>query len=206
VIRVLVASDVRLYRDGLAEAIDRDERFDVVAVACSTEELLQQRGCADVVLLATEMPGALATVPALAQEGARVLALAVRELDEVVIECVEAGVAGFVTRDASLDDVLDAVASAARGESPSSPTIVSALMRRIAAGTNGAAPSSSPARLTRREREIVALIEEGLSNKQIAAGLSIELSTVKNHVHHILEKLNVSRRDEAAHALRRAQI
>jgi two-component system, NarL family, nitrate/nitrite response regulator NarL len=202
-IRVLVASDLRLYREGLVAPLAADEHIDVVATAAAVPAVLAlaTEHRPDVVLLATEMEGALDAVGELTAAGARVLALAVRDGDDDVVAYAEAGVAGYVTRDAALEDVVGAVRTAARGEAPCSPRLVASLLRRLAA--NAAAPP--PARhspLTYREREIVSLIEEGLSNKQIAARLSIGLSTVKNHVHHILEKLQVERRADAAAAVR----
>jgi DNA-binding NarL/FixJ family response regulator len=125
----------------------------------------------------------------------------VPEADDEIVQLAEAGVDGLVTRDASLADVLDAVAAAVRRETLTSPTVAAVLLRRVAslAGERRPAETSS---LTRREREIVALIGRGLSNKEIAQSLRIELSTVKNHVHNILEKLHVPRRTDAVAAAR----
>jgi two-component system, NarL family, nitrate/nitrite response regulator NarL len=205
-IRVLVASDLRLYREGLAASLAADERVDFVATAASASEALAvaEEHCPQVVLLATEMNAALEYVRPLAIGGARVLALAVRDDEEDVVACAEAGVAGYITRDASLEDVVAAVETAACGEAPCSPRIVASLLDRLAANA-AAPPVARPNPLTYREREIVALIDEGLSNKQIAGRLTIGLSTVKNHVHHILEKLQIERRTDVAAAVRRHQ-
>jgi len=122
-----------------------------------------------------------------------------------VIACAEAGVSGYVTREASLDELTGVVESVARGESPCSPRISALLLRRVAETAGRRTETDAARRLTRREAEIVGLIDEGLSNKQIAGRLSIELATVKNHVHSILEKLQVERRAEAAARVRSRQ-
>jgi len=157
----------------------------------------------DTILVDMLMHDGLATVRALARgvAEAKVLALAVGEREEDVVACVEAGAAGCVTRDASCQQVVAAMEAIARGEAPCSPLMTAALfkhVRTLAAGR----PEGLEERLTRREQEILGLIDEGLSNKEIAQALCIEIATVKNHVHSILEKLHVARRGEAAAAVR----
>jgi DNA-binding NarL/FixJ family response regulator len=134
----------------------------------------------------------------------KVVALGVSEVDEEVMPLVEAGVAGYVTRDSSLDQLATSVLGVADGGPLCSPRMVGAFLRRIAAlSAEAQRPDTAPgAHLTAREFEIVGLIDRGLSNKQIAHELCIELPTVKNHVHNILEKLRVTRRGEAAARLR----
>ena len=105
---------------------------------------------------------------------------------------------GYVTRDSSLNELSAAVLGVADGGPLCSPRMVATFLRRIAVLSSEQQADSAEAALTTREVEIVRLIERGLSNKQIAHELCIELPTVKNHVHHILEKLNVSGRTEAA--------
>ena len=105
------------------------------------------------------------------------------------------GIAGYVTRDASLADMLLAVEATARGEVHCSPKIAGSLFRRIAAlPRNGPPPPTS---LTARESQILRLLQQGMSNKMISRSLGIELPTVKNHVHSILAKLGIHRRTEA---------
>ena len=116
-----------------------------------------------------------------------VLGAPVAERD--VIAFAELGVVGFVERDASLDELVSALVTAASGEASLPPRIGATLLRRVARANRQA--SNPSADLTLREREVVELIGEGLTNKEIAARLSIEVGTVKNHVHNILEKLQV---------------
>ena len=202
--RILISGDIRLYRDGLAEILGR--RFEVVGAAGGFQETLAQADALrpDVVLIDLAMVSALETIRALVAAGSplRVVALAVPEAEREVIDCAEAGVAGFVTREGSIADAIATVESVARGEALFSPKVAATLLRRVAALAAERPLSPGQGQLTRRELEIVSLIDEGLSNKEIATRLHIELPTVKNHVHNVLEKLKVNRRAEAAALLR----
>jgi two-component system nitrate/nitrite response regulator NarL len=204
---VLIVTDVRLYRDELAGILRRHQTIRVLGTACDVDEALgwARSHSPEVIIVDMVMRNGTPTVRALAEgiPQAGVLALAVPESENEVISCVEAGAAGCVPREAPLEEVISAVESIARGEAPCSPRMTVALFKRVrdlAAGRSGALD----ARLTRREREILDLVGQGLSNKQIAATLTIQPATVKNHVHRILEKLKVTRRGEAAAAFRRA--
>ena len=205
-IRVFVIADIRLYREGLAGCLAREQDMEVVGMAADRAEAIRRVGdlTPDVALLDMAMPESAATVRAIARTapGVRVVGLAVPENERDVIAFAEAGIAGYVPREGSLADLVAAVRGAARGEAICSPEIAGGLLRRIAALSVERAPRSPAATLTSREREIVRLIDDGLSNKEIALRLCIQLATVKNHVHNILEKLHVNRRAEAAARLR----
>jgi two-component system, NarL family, nitrate/nitrite response regulator NarL len=209
VIRVLVVSGNCLYREGLAQLLDRTGDISVVASASDvTEGIATWNGLAeppDVILLDTVPADAELRIRALvgALPDARVLALTVPNRESEILVVAEAGIAGFVTSDASVSELVAAIESVVRGETLCAPSVVAALMRRLASLARSWAETDPIVPLTTREREILELIAEGLSNKQIAQHLSIELPTVKNHVHHILGKLGVHRRTEAA-ALARA--
>ena len=203
--RVFIAGPNRLYCEGLACLLAReasveilgtgDERHDVIARA---DELGPE-----VVLLDPTMPDGMETIRdlALARE-VRVIAIGCRENDAQMIACAEAGVSGFLTPDASLPDLVAAIHGAGEGELLCSPKMAGALLRRVTALASGRSTDGAASGLTMRELQVVRLIDAGLSNKQIAAQLEIELSTVKHHVHHILEKLEVERRGEAVARLR----
>ena len=133
----------------------------------------------------------------------RVLILAINESDENVIAIAEAGVVGYVPRDASHDDLIAAIERAAKGEVLCPPTIVASLFRRMAALASSRESTGSFPELTPRERDVVALLGQGMSNKEIARRLSIRVATVKNHVHSILQKLGVTRRFAVAALLMR---
>jgi len=154
-------------------------------------------------------PSALATLTSREREivastpGTRVVTLGITDDDPEVLPLAEAGVAGYVTTEASADEIVLVVESVARGEMPCSPRLAATLLQRVATLAQEQRTPSALATLTSREREIVGLIGDGLSNKEIASGLCIEVATVKNHVHNILEKLNVTRRADAAALVRR---
>ena len=207
-IRILVVAGVRLYEEGLARVLDADERFGVVGTARSFGDALTVLRTLpappEVVLLDIGRPDRHVAVRAIRDEfpEARVVALAVREFDEDIVGWAEAGVAGLVSLEASLDDLAATVESVVRGETLVPARTAAVLLERVAELARAGVATAESAALTPREREIAVLLDEGLSNKEIAARLHIELPTVKNHVHHILGKLQVSRRGEAAAALR----
>jgi two-component system nitrate/nitrite response regulator NarL len=209
VIRVLIYSDIRIYRDGLAQVLDRPGYSGVTGAYGTLGDVLAADAGVDpdVVLLDMAAPNALRDIRALAARfrEAKIVALGVGRRDGDVIACAEAGVAGYVFRDASVDELLDAVESAAQGELRCSPAVAATLLRRVAKLASRQGNAGEDARMTRREREILELIDHGMGNKQIAARLFIEIATVKNHIHNILEKLGVTSRAEAAAKMRRAQ-
>jgi two-component system, NarL family, nitrate/nitrite response regulator NarL len=204
VTRIIVCAEVGFYRDGLAYVLPR-YGFDVVGVAATAPEAIAVvfESPSDVILLDMTMRQSLDVLRRIAlTRDVKVLALSVREREPDVLACIEAGAAGYVTREASLHDVVDSIERAIRDEPLASPHIVATLMRRVAALASRTESASLGAALTSRELEIVGLIDQGLSNKEIAIRLSIEVATVKNHVHNILEKLHVRRRGEAAARMR----
>jgi two-component system nitrate/nitrite response regulator NarL len=212
VIRVLVISGICLYREGLTEMLDRTGAISVVASASDVRDgLTLWNGLdepPDVILLDTVPADAEVSIRALlaAIPDARVVALTVPNHESEILAVAEAGIAGFVTSDASVAELVAAIESVAKGEALCTPSVAAALMRRLSALARSWAEADPIQPLTTREREILELIDEGLSNKQIAQRLRIELPTVKNHVHHILGKLGVHRRAEAAALARAARV
>jgi len=205
-IRVVVVSDVRLYRDGLVQCLSRQDSIEVVGSSAGGAESLEvvARIEPDIVLLDMSSDGSRSAVPEIAASGAgpRVVAFAVDDIDEV-IACAEAGIAGYVARDGAVNEVVEAIEFAHRGELRCSPAVAARAFDRLATLAAGRpSPREEQPRLTAREMEIVELIDQGLSNKQIARRLYITIATVKNHVHNVLEKLHVGRRGEAAAMLR----
>ena len=136
-----------------------------------------------------------------ANTDAPVVALGALADEEHVVALAELGVLGFVEPDADLDALVAAVAGAARGEAVFPPRIATTLLRRVSS-LGVRRRTVDAAALTMRESQVAGLIAEGLSNKEIAARLCIEVATVKNHVHNILEKLGVNRRFDAVARLR----
>jgi two-component system nitrate/nitrite response regulator NarL len=208
VISVVVIAPVRLYREGLAALFADSDGFDVTATASAREDGLAhvRTSRPDVVLVALG-PGAGAPLVREIVESTpetRVVMLGVTDDDPEVLPLAEAGVAGYVTTEASGEEIVLVVDSVARGEMPCSPRLAATLLRRVSTLARERRTPSALASLTARERQVVELLGEGRSNKEIAQSLQIEVATVKNHVHHILEKLQVRRRGEAG-ALARSE-
>ena len=203
-IRVVLISGICLYREGLAELLGRTGAISVTGSAADVADGLALAARLDeppdVILLDTFPADADARIAQVLEglPGVPILALTVPNSEREILAVAEAGIAGFVTSDASVDELVAAIESVARGEALCSPSVAAALIRRLASLARRGQPASPIGPLTTREREILELIDEGFSNKQIAQRLRIELPTVKNHVHHILVKLGVSRRAEAA--------
>jgi two-component system, NarL family, nitrate/nitrite response regulator NarL len=205
-VQVLVVDDIRLSRDGLVEFLERAPGI-VAAVGAPDAEvarqLLRGRGF-QVVLVSMAAADSIAICRDLvaAAEGARVIAFAVSGTEDEVVACAEAGVSGYLLREQPPAELIDVVSRVARGETYCPPRVAAALMRRVGTRSVERQASIGPGRLTRRESEILDLIEQGRSNKEIARMLCIEVRTVKNHVHNLLEKFQVHRRGDAAAILR----
>ena len=198
---VHLISNVRLSREALASLIEKDGRVDVASHAAFAEAVEAEDGAADVVLVDTSQhDGAEATQSIVTWAKVPIVALAVPEDEAQLIALAEMGVLGFLEADADLDDLVAGVANAARNLATLPPRVATAVLRHV----SGRAKSyeADPSLLTVRERQVVELIAEDLTNKEIAARLHIEVATAKNHVHNILEKLGVSRRSEVLPRLR----
>lgn len=209
--RVVVIGDIRLLCDGLAHYLRRVPNVTVAAVAESRPAALEKcrRLEPDIALVDMAMPESMDTVRQLGEAApeTRIVGISVPEEGGAVIACAEAGVSAYVAREGSLEDLTRTLANVMRGEAQVSPRVAAALLRRLADLGRGGGESgvSAASPLTNREAEIAELVRAGLSNKQIARQLRIRLPTVKNHVHNILEKLNVSRRTQIAGRLGRPE-
>jgi DNA-binding NarL/FixJ family response regulator len=201
-VSVLVASEVRLYRESLEHMLRLAPGLNVLCGTLNAAETLNRMRDTQpsVVLLDMAMDGALAVARQISRQwpGTKVVALGMPEFETEVLSCASVGVAGYVTRGASMDDVLEAIQAAARGEVRCSPRVAGFLFRHIAslAQEHSASPAPTSA-LTAREAQILELLRQGMTNKMISRRLGIELPTVKNHVHSVLGKLGVHRRAEA---------
>ena len=205
-IRLYVLSPIRIYREGLAHVLSTHGGVST-SWAPRTPSRRLRPPYAGVrwmyVLYDLRSPSGLLGLRRLADAPElRVVALGVEESVEWVIACAEAGIAGYVTDSTSLDELVTRIEDAAHGDFHCPPHIAASLLRRLAAiGPFLGAPGVR-SRLTSRELEVAALLQEGLSNKQIATRLTIQLATAKNHVHSILEKLETPTRTDAAAVLR----
>jgi two-component system nitrate/nitrite response regulator NarL len=137
---------------------------------------------------------------------AKVIAIAVSEHGEEALACACTGISGIVLRCGTLRELKATVAGVVRGETICPPSVVGALVRHVSDETAAGRGSVDDSHLTCREREVLVLIEQGLTNREIARRLGIEERTVKNHVHNLLEKLRVRHRAEAAARLRATRV
>jgi two-component system nitrate/nitrite response regulator NarL len=201
--RVYIVSQVRLYREALASSLVGAGSLSVVgrgACAQALQDLASLKP--DVVLLDLGSPDSLA-LPRAAfaiAPNLLVVAFAVSDVEANVLACAEAGICAYVAQDGTVEDIVATVLRAVSGELVCPPRIAALLFNRLgklAAG--GLIPDSV---LTTREQEIADLLAHGLSNKHIARRLGLAHATVKNHVHNVLQKLNLERRGQIA-ALRR---
>jgi DNA-binding NarL/FixJ family response regulator len=191
-----------LYRDGLVRALAGLPEVDVVGSApiCEASLALLPAMRPDIVLLeanAASRPEVVQSILEAVPE-TKVVAFAVADEEHDAVQCAEAGASGYVSRDATIEELVATIIRVARGEFPCSPRVAALLAHRISALATHGTPKTGDRGLTGRERQILRLIDEGLSNKEIAQRLGIEVSTVKNHVHHILDKTRAVRRTQAA--------
>ncbi|HYQ91730.1 MAG TPA: response regulator transcription factor, partial [Candidatus Competibacteraceae bacterium] len=195
-ITILIVSDICLYRAGLERALYEDKRLTVVGTAASSDEVISKVTALkpDIVLLDITMKDHCAIIRQLIAMApdTRIVALTVPEDPTEMLACAEAGIAGYLTRGGSLEELVQSVAAAAAGELQCSPSVAGRLLQRLRAlAAEHSETVPPPIIFTTRELRILELIEKGLPNKEIAQALNIEVGTVKNHVHHILQKLHV---------------
>lgn len=205
--RVLLIEDNRLLREGIAESLEMHGGFEIVARSEDGDAIgmLEEKGQEpDVVLLdlGLEESDSLQLMALLGEKlpDARVIAMDILPESVDLVEFVKAGGAGFILKSASIADYVSTIQAVARGENVLPTVLTTSLFTEIvqsALHKDGALPRSD-LRLTAREKEVVELISEGLSNKEIATQLHIATHTVKSHVHNVLEKLALSSRLEIA--------
>jgi two-component system NarL family response regulator len=202
-IRVLICDDHALFRRGLVMVLESEPGIEVVAEAEDGEEAVRQAGDAapDVILMDVRMPkmsGIEATraisdvVPT-----AKILMLTVSDEEEDLYEAVKAGATGYLLKEISIEEVANAIRAVMTGQSLISPSMASKLLSEFNNLAKAAQQKVLAPKLTDRELQVLKLVAQGMSNREVAEQLFISENTVKNHVRNILEKLHLHSRMEA---------
>lgn len=202
-IRVLLVDDHLLFREGLRTLLSVRPGIDVIGEAGDGEEAVQKAQSLrpDVILMDLRMPrtGGVEATRAISTEmpATRIIVLTTFEEDEEIFAAVRAGACGYLLKDVSSETIVDAILSAARGESVLQPSVAAKLMNEFVR-ISPTPPGRLIEPLTERELEVLRLLSEGQSNKEIGLSLNLAEGTVKNHMTNILGKLGVSDRTQAA--------
>jgi DNA-binding NarL/FixJ family response regulator len=197
VIRVVLADDQMLVRAGFRALLESESDFEIVGEASTGEQAvaLAQREHPDVVLMDIRMPdgdGLWATEQIVAEPslaGTHIVIVTTFELDEYVAQAITAGASGFLVKHAEPTELIRAVRVAAAGDALLSPGVTRRLLERIAGGMKAPPSTEALTALTDREREVLALVGQGLTNTEIAAELFLSPLTAKTHVSRIMSKL-----------------
>jgi two-component system nitrate/nitrite response regulator NarL len=206
-IEVFVVQRSRLMAEIFSTVLREVEDIRVCGTATSANDAIHKLQCTkcDVALVNANLPddGALHITKALrSSRSIKVLVVEINSLEQVLLKFIEAGVAGYVLKEESLSDLIKNIRAVYRNEALISPEVAGLLISRVTELADMQKLTRPDlieyTKLTRRESEVLDLLGEGFSNQDIADRLIIELGTVKNHVHSILQKLQVDNRDEAA--------
>ncbi|MBN2385676.1 MAG: response regulator transcription factor [Anaerolineales bacterium] len=207
-INILVVHEYELMCHIISAVFDDEDDIHVAGSATDLKNAIRQikRGNIDIVLVSTRLPdqGALKLTKKLLKEEpeVKIIALGISENKGHILQFVEAGVNGYVLHENSLDDLIETIHAVHADRAFVSPEIASALIERVSQLTQAfeqiGVNVPETIDLTNRELEVLELLNQDLSNKEIADRLVIEVGTVKNHVHNILGKLGVNTREDAA--------
>ena len=203
-ISVAVIEDNRLVREGITALLNQTGDFNVVAAVQSGDPIVLKNAHPQVILLDVGLQDndSLSFVETVMKEfpESRVIIMDLLPVHEDIVEFVNAGVSGFILKDATFEDLTSTIRKVAEGAHVLPPAMTSSLFSQIArdAVVKGRAGAMDAVRMTVREREVIELIAEGLSNKEIAARLIIATHTVKSHVRNVMEKLALHTRLQIA--------
>lgn len=206
-IRTLIVDEHRISGTVLAAVLSEEPDIEIVGVATSAQETIDRIQHCDIVIINTSIQDDVALeitrLGLLPDINAKSLVMGIPESEDVILRYIEAGAAGFVLKDDSVEGLIQTMHAVYNDEAILPPNLAARLMNRVAElarayETSGSLDGNMADELTRREQEVLDLISEGRTNQEIADTLIIELGTVKNHVHNILKKLNVNSRREAA--------
>lgn len=204
-LRILVVWGVRFLAEGLAEILGRDPSVSVVGLCADLSEAVASSPALqpDVVLFDARLPEAAAAVRWALDiaPGLRIVATGVRETEDDIVTWAEAGVIGYIPRTAALGDFMQLVMNIHDGEQYCSGRVAAGLLRRVGVIARGGASRNAPflpPTLTKREWQVAELVRSGYSDKEIARRLNISVATTKSHVHNLLGKMNLHRRNQVA--------
>mgnify|MGYP001422110189 CR=1 FL=1 len=204
-IRLLIVHEARVFCKVITAALRQESDIQVVGSATTENETLRQLALCDMALICATLPddGALSLIRGIRKSDTevKVLVMGLPQSQEAILQYIEAGADGYILQDDSMRELLKNIRSVHRGEALASPQVIAALMARVARLAELQAEFGPDVdkltALTPREREVLALLGEGYSNQEISEQLTIELGTVKNHVHNVLQKLGINNRWEA---------
>jgi DNA-binding NarL/FixJ family response regulator len=205
-IKILLIEDNRLLRDGIRAILSKEPEFKVVGATAGNHDTLDQarKLKPEVILidLGLRNESGLRVVTTLTRDlpQSKIIGMGLIPTQQDIIEFVQAGAAGFILKDATIEDFIGTIRSVARGMSILPPLLTGSLFTHVVdlALQKGNGKLSDAVRMTKREREIIVLIAEGMSNKEIAQTLNLSIYTVKSHIHNILEKMALHSRLEIA--------
>lgn len=203
-ISVALIEDNRLVREGLVALLDQTEDFTVVAACPSGDPALLRDARPHVILLDVGLwdDDSLSVAATVRREypESRVIIMDLLPIQEDIVEFVNAGISGFILKDATVEDLVQTIRLVAGGAHVLPPAMATSLFSQIArdAVARGRTVAMDAVRMTAREREVIELIGDGLSNKEIAARLNIASHTVKSHVRNVMEKLALHTRLQIA--------
>lgn len=206
-LRVLLVDDHALFRAGIASLLASRPEIEVVGEAQNGQEALEAARSLtpDLVLMDVHMPkmDGIQAVRAISSELPRVkvVMLTVSEQDKDLFDAIKSGAHGYLLKNLEPEDLFDYLAGISRGEAPLSRTMAAKILNEFAsqaARPRAAEPAEVMELLTPREKEVLTLVAQGATNKEIASALTLTENTVKNHLRNILEKLHMENRTQAA--------
>jgi len=205
-IRIFLIEDNRILRDGIEAIVNEQADLRIVGSSEGNQETLRQAKTLKPRVILVDLglrdEDTLRLVKMLSKEvpDASLIGMGLIPSRQEIVEFLQAGAAGFILKDATIDEMLESIRAVAGGEKILPPVVTGSLFTHVVDEAlrkgNGTLPNA--VRMTTREREIIVLIAEGMSNKEIAMSLSLSTYTVKSHIHNILEKLALHSRLEIA--------
>jgi two-component system, NarL family, response regulator DevR len=202
VIRITIIDDHEMVREGLRTILQSEPDFDIVAESASAENIVElvEQARPDVVLLDARLPGVsgpqACALLATSHPEVAVLIVSTYSDDDLVHECINAGAKGYLIKDIERFTLKESIRAVHRGQGAVSPAIAAKVLGRLREAPAADVRAEPP--LTDRQREILRLIAEGYSNREIASHETLSENTVKSHIQEILRKLKVRNRVEAA--------